>query len=119
MNWRSVACSAVSGMLLMRPMVTTRSLLRLPKSLSSSRRSVGASEGLTISRCLSNRSAMPARSYSLRRLQPPARGARLRQRLIDILDDVGNMLDSDGQPNRFGQDAGHALLLRRHLAVGC
>ena len=44
--------------------------------------------------------------------------AGLRQRLVDILDDVGDMFDADRKPDGFRQHAGHALLFGRHLAVG-
>ena len=51
-----------------------------------------------------------------RRLKPlrTCRG----ERLVDVLDDICTVLDADRQPDGLGQDAGHALLFGRHLAVG-
>ena len=37
--------------------------------------------------------------------------------LVDIFDNVGAMLDANGEADRLGQDAGLALLLGRHLAM--
>jgi hypothetical protein len=44
-------------------------------------------------------------------------GAGLCEGLIDILDDVGGVLDADRKPDGFRQNAGHPLLLGGHLAV--
>src|ERR1700761_6011432 len=115
-NWRSVACSAVSGMLLTRPMRSTASEARPCSSLSDSRGCVGARAGLTIRRCLSNGTVMDCPPGLFRRLEPMAAGGR--ERLVDVFDNVGAVLDADRQADGFGQDAGHALLLGRHLAMG-
>src|ERR1700745_2594447 len=53
----------------------------------------------------------------LRRFQPRMSRARGTESLIDILDDVGDMFDADRKPDGFWLNAGHALLLNRHLAV--
>src|SRR6185312_4372182 len=110
MNWRSVAFRAVSGMLLIRAMVSPAAPSR-PRSPS-----IGTSAGLRIGRCLSNGSDMGRSRLlfgGLQRRQP----ARLGERLVDVLDDVLDMLDTDREADGFRQNAGHALLLRRHLAV--
>src|ERR1700760_4804505 len=110
MNCRSVALSALSGMLLTSPIVSSASPARQVSSCA------GASAGLLICRSLSNRSviALPA---LLCGLEPRRSRAGLRQRLVDILDDVVDMLDTDRETDRLRQYAGHALLLGRHLAM--
>src|SRR6516164_8701778 len=38
--------------------------------------------------------------------------------LIDVFDHVADMFDADRKPDGLGQNAGHALLLGGHLAMG-
>jgi hypothetical protein len=52
-----------------------------------------------------------------RRFQPGVVGAGMRQRLVDIFDDVGAVLDTDRKPDRLGQNAGLTLLFGRHLPM--
>src|ERR1700716_1011725 len=117
MNWRSVACSAASGMLLMSPIVSTASEFRCLSSGSASCHSVGARPGLTMSRCLSNRRVMPGLIDLFRGLKPLMLRAGQRERLVDILDNVGGVFDADRKPDGFRQNAGQALLLGGHLAM--
>src|SRR4051794_16601910 len=88
MNCRSVAFSALSGMLLTSPMVSSVAPARSNASCA------GASAGLLIGRSLSYRSVM-AGPHLLRRLEPRRSRAGLRQRPVDVLDDVVDMLDAD------------------------
>src|SRR5665213_4584385 len=104
-------------MLLTSPIVRSTSACFGWPSLSSRRCCVGARPGLTISRRFSNRTVMPDTSDLFRGLEPLLLAACDHQRLVDILDDVGRMLDADRQPDGFRQDAGHALLFGGHLAV--
>jgi len=50
-------------------------------------------------------------------LKPPTGGARLRQRLIDVFDDVVDVLDADRKTDGLGQDTRDALLLSAALAL--
>src|SRR5581483_1378202 len=111
MNWRSVAFSALSGMLLTSPMVSSAAPARSKSSCA------GASAGLLIGRSLSNRSVMAGPPALLRGFEPRRSRAGTRQRLVDVLDDVVDVLDADRETDGLRQHAGHALLLRRHLAV--
>ena len=61
---------------------------------------------------------MPGPGRLFRGLEPLMPRACLRQRLVDILDDVGGVLDADRKPDGLGQNARHPLLFGRHLAVG-
>src|SRR5665213_4595704 len=115
-NCRSVACSAESGMLLMRPIVSTSSTaLRPGSNRSASRRAAATGAGLTICRCLSNSRAMPGSGGLFRCLLVRVLRTGLRQRLVDIFDDVADVLDADREADGLRQRAGLALLLRRHL----
>src|SRR5260221_14471272 len=116
MNWRSVACSAASGLLLTSPMVSPAPTFRSPPNSSGSRRSVGVRPGVGMG--LSTRRVLPGLADLFRGLEPLMPRAGDRERLVDILDDVGGVLDADREPDGFRQDAGHALLFGGHLAVG-
>src|ERR1700722_7942208 len=111
LNCRSVAFSALSGMLLTSPIVTSAPSARANASCA------GASAGLAIGGCLSNSSVMAGLANLFGGLDPPRACAGRSQRLVDIFDDVGDVLDADRKPDGFRQHAGHALLLGRHLAV--
>src|SRR5580693_7399605 len=111
LNCRSVAFSAQSDMLLISPIVTSAPSERAKASCA------GASAGLAIVGCLSNRSVMAGLADLFGGLEPPLACAGRSQRLVEIFDDVGDVLDADRKPDGFRQHAGHALLLRRHLAV--
>src|ERR1700679_1682514 len=83
-------------------------------NLSSRRSGVGTRPGLTISRRFSNNTVMSRSVGSFRRFDPLVRRASLRQRLIDVLDDVVDVLDTDRKADGFGHDTGDALLLFGH-----
>src|ERR1700722_1987081 len=117
MNWRSVACSAASGILLMSPIVRSTSACCGRPNLSSCRSWAGARPGLTISRRLSSRTVMRGPRRLFRGLEPLMRPAGRGQRLVDILNDVGGVFDADRQPDGFRQYPRHALLLGGHLPV--
>src|ERR1700730_2371773 len=118
LNWRSVACSAWSGILLMSPMLSSASAVFSRRSNSSASRSCeGASAGLTIGRCLSNSSVMPGLNL-FRGLEPLMPRAGLLEGLVDVLDNVGAVFDADRWIDGFRQHARHALLFAGHLAVG-
>src|SRR5215468_8680930 len=102
MNCRSVAFSALSGMLL------TSAIVSSPWPARSGSLCAGASAGLAIG--LSNGGAMFASRALFRRLQRGPRG-RFRERLVDVLDDIGDVLDADRETDGLGQHTGHALLL--------
>src|ERR1700676_5482888 len=78
---------------------------------------MGARRGLTMSRCLSNRRVMPGLADLFRGLEPLMPRAGYRERLVDILDDVGSVFDADREPEGFREHARHALLFGGHLAV--
>src|SRR5579863_8011630 len=109
MNWRSVAFSAESGMLLMSPIVRSASTFFGWPRLSSRRCCAGTRPGLTISRRFSNGTVMSHSVSSFRRFEPVALRACFRQRPVDVFDDVVDVLDADREANGFGQDARHAL----------
>src|ERR1700733_2230043 len=118
MNWRSVACSAESGMLLMRPMVRTASASFCGRSNSSaSRGCLGAKAGLTVSGCFSNRMLIPGPAGLFCGLKPLMSRTCLCESLVDVFDDVGIVFDADRKPDGFRQNAGDALFFGRHLAV--
>ena len=54
---------------------------------------------------------------SFRCFEPRMSRAGGTESLIDVFDDVADMFDADRKADGFGQDAGHALLLGRHLAM--
>src|SRR5580692_11948541 len=87
-------------------------------NLSSRRSCAGTRPGLTINRRFSNTTVMSPSASSFGRLKPSARRTCLRQRLVDVFDDVVGVLDADREADGLGQDAGHALLLSGHLAMG-
>src|SRR5215469_292158 len=109
-NCRSVALSALSGMLLTRPMVIS---IGAPRSNASC---PGASVGLAIDCFLSNRRTIALRCL-FGGLEPALGRAGLCQRLVDILDDVGDMLDADREADGLGQHTCDPLLLARHLPM--
>src|SRR5664279_3560854 len=97
-NCRSVDFSAESGMLLISPIVNSGR----PSSRRSKSSCPGASAGLSIGRCLSNTSVMSVPVVLFGRHELRGVDAGPRKRLVEILDDVGDMLDADGQPDRLG-----------------
>src|ERR1700723_3069648 len=119
MNWRSVACSAESGMLLMRPMVRTASAAFCGRSNSSASRGCpGAKAGLMVSGCFSKRMLIPGPAGLFCGLKALMSRTGLCESLVDVLDDVGIVFDTDRKPDGFRQNAGDALLFSGHLAVG-
>src|SRR6185437_9394855 len=109
MNWRCVACTAASGMLLTSS--TRRRRLRSPTTPRRSRRSrklptPASGDGL-----------ISVTGMALLRRELGGRRDRNRQRLIDIFQNVLDMLDANREPDRFRRHSGGVLLLRRHLAM--
>src|ERR1700693_2545713 len=87
LNCRSVAFSALSGMLLISPIVISVPSARANASCA------GASAGLAIGGCLSYRSVMAGLANLFGALEPPLAGAGRSQRLVEIFDDVGDVFD--------------------------
>src|ERR1700739_2415209 len=110
-NRCSVAFNAPSGMLLIRPTANSG------PSVCTNLCCAGARAGLSIGLCSLNGSIMSSLAGLLRGFEPRRVSAGLGERLVDILDDVGDVFDSDRKPDRFRKDAGHALLFGRHLAM--
>src|ERR1700738_4666996 len=105
-------------MLLTSPIVRSTSACCGRPNLSSCRSCAGARPGLTISRRFSNRTVMSGSADSFGRFKPRMARASYRQRLVDILDDIGDVFDADRKADGFRQHASHALLFAGHLAVG-
>src|ERR1700730_7859565 len=107
MNCRSVAFSAVSGMLLMSPIVSSAGCAN-----TSSR---GASAGLSIGRCRSNRRVMLTNysAASCRRSDGQAFASAWSMSSMMSAECSMPIREADG----FRQHAGDALLLRCHLAM--
>src|ERR1700676_4602721 len=103
-NWRSVASTAASGMLLTRPTVMQFEAL---SSTADADRPESKNSGI----------GLVLRKRLLGRDQRRAAGLRRGQRLIEIGDDVVDVLDPDAEPDHFRPDAGFFLLLGRHLPV--
>src|SRR5262249_60607666 len=106
MNCRSVASSALSGMLLTSPISTqpTTALAMRGSEPLSTRRGM---------RWLRSRSC-----GSLGRDHAALIGLGGVERLVEVRQNVFDVLDADAQPDHLGPHAGLALLLRRHLPMG-
>src|SRR4029077_14602639 len=86
LNCRSVAFSALSGMLLISPIVTSAPSARANASCA------GASAGLAIGGCFSNRSVRAGLANLFGGLEPPLACVGGGERLVEIFDDVGDVL---------------------------
>src|SRR3989442_5012807 len=119
-NWRTVAWTAGSGMLLMRPIVMQFG--------SDSWNSIGEFSGRPSAPA--NRPGLDSRSKQIGiRVSPRDQprligrqhsvvGSRRVEGLIEVADDVVAVLDADAEADHLGPHPGLALLLGRHLSMG-
>src|SRR6266850_325998 len=119
-NWRSVAWSAASGMLLTRPIVTQFGSASSNSTARLSRPSTTPRSGLEGSR--SRQTGMtvllvPVAVVLVRGQVAEVIRPRRPQGLVQVGDDVVGVLDADAEPDHRGGHTGVALLLLRHLPV--